>query len=128
MKKISILNKRNMKRNIINMTYLTYLAVLFLVAPQLASAQMVYDFGSLVGLFIGMIKTIVPLIVGITLLYFIWGVFQLVRSNSPDSREEAIGYITYGIVALFVMISVWGLVSILTSTFFGGAMILPQLR
>ncbi len=117
-----------MKRNIINMTYLTYLAVLFLVAPQLASAQMVYDFGSLVGLFIGMIKTIVPLIVGITLLYFIWGVFQLVRSNSPDSREEAIGYITYGIVALFVMISVWGLVSILTSTFFGGAMILPQLR
>lgn len=117
-----------MKPGVTGMAYLVHLAVLLLITPQLVSAQMVYDFGSLVGLFIGMIKTIVPLIVGITLLYFIWGVFQLVRSNSPDSREEAIGYITYGIVALFVMISVWGLVSILTSTFFGGAMILPQLR
>ena len=119
-------------------------SVLGLVAsvPVLAQAQfsssqtsapaggggVAYDFASLVGLFISMIKTLVPLIVGLTLLYFIWGIFQLVSSNSEDSRKEAIGYITYGIVALFVMVSVWGLVSILTSTFFGTSLVIPQLH
>jgi Type IV secretion system pilin len=89
---------------------------------------MAYNFSTLVGMFIGMIQTLVPLIVGLTLLYFIWGIFQLVRSNSEDARKEAIGVITYGIVSLFVMVSVWGLVGILTSTFFGGSLIIPQLH
>ena len=101
---------------------------LLLILPSYASAAVAYDFASLVGLFISMIQTLVPLIVGLTLLYFIWGIFQLVRSNSEDSRKEAIGLITYGIVALFVMVSVWGLVSILTSTFFGTSLVIPQLH
>lgn len=101
---------------------------LIVTLPSLASADVAYDFASLVGLFISMIKTVVPLIVGLTLLYFIWGIFQLVSSNSEDSRKEAVGYITYGIVALFVMVSVWGLVSILTSTFFGTSLVIPQLH
>lgn len=101
---------------------------LLLIMPMIADAAQVSDFGSLVGLFVSMIKTLVPLIVGLTLLYFIWGIFQLVRSNSEDARKEAIGMITYGIVSLAVMVSVWGLVSVLTSTFFGGTLIIPQLR
>lgn len=104
-----------------------HVALFFVTVPLFASAQ-AYDFRSLVAMFIDMIKTLVPLVVGLTLLYFIWGIFQLVASNSEDSRKEAIGVITYGIVSLFVMISVWGLVSILTSTFFGGGLVIPQLR
>ena len=100
---------------------------LMLMPVHIAMAQ-AYDFRTLVAMFIDMIKTLVPLVVGLTLLYFMWGIFQLVRSNSEDSRKEAIGVITYGIVSLFVMVSVWGLVSILTSTFFGGSLIIPQLR
>lgn len=102
--------------------------LLLITVPGISSAAVAYDFGSLIGLLVSMIKTVVPLIVGLTLLYFIWGVFQLVRSNGPDAREEAVAVITHGIVSLFVMVSVWGLVSILTSTFFGGSMLIPQLR
>jgi hypothetical protein len=98
-----------------------------LIFPSIVSAE-ARNFGGLVAMFIDMIKTLVPLVVGLTLLYFIWGIFQLVRSNSEDSRKEAIGVITYGIISLFVMISVWGLVNILTSTFFGGGLIIPQLQ
>ncbi|MDQ5912326.1 MAG: hypothetical protein QG568_541 [Patescibacteria group bacterium] len=105
----------------------SHILLLLVTIPGVVSAA-AYDFGSLVAMFIGMIKTLVPLIVGLTLLYFMWGIFQLVASNSEDSRKEAIGVITYGIVSLFVMISVWGLVSILTSTFFGGGLVIPQLR
>jgi hypothetical protein len=118
------LSQENKNRRIYDKLYVALILITF---PTLTSAQ-AYDFRSLVALFIDMIKTLVPLIVGLTLLYFIWGIFQLVRSNSEDARKEAIGVITYGIVSLFVMISVWGLVSILTSTFFGGGLVIPQLR
>ena len=103
------------------------ISLLLITFPTFTLA-VAYDFASLVAMFIDMIKTLVPLIVGLTLLYFMWGIFQLVRSNSEDSRKEAIGVITYGVVSLFVMISIWGLVSILTSTFFGGGLVIPQLR
>jgi hypothetical protein len=36
--------------------------------------------------------------------------------------------ITFGIVALFVMVAVWGLVGVLTSTFFAGGLAVPQLK
>ena len=102
------------------------LAVLALT-PAIASAQ-ANDFKGLVQILINLITSLIPLVVALTLLVFIWGIFQLVRSNSEDSRKEAIAIITYGIISLFVMVSVWGLVSILTSTFFGGSLIVPQLQ
>jgi hypothetical protein len=125
---IRLSSSRNTKRITMNIrTFITSVA-LFLITFPSPTAAAAYDFRSLVALFIGMIKTLVPLIVALTLLYFIWGIFQLVRSNSEDARKEAIGVITYGIISLFVMVSVWGLVSLLTSTFFGGSLIIPQLR
>ena len=102
-------------------------SVLVAGTPFLAFAQ-ANNFKGLVQIVIGLIQDLIPLVVALTLLVFIWGIFQLVRSNSEDSRAEAIAVITYGIVSLFVMVSVWGLVSILTSTFFGGALIIPQLK
>jgi len=102
-------------------------SVLVAGTPFLVFAQ-ANNFKGLVQIVIGLIQDLIPLVVALTLLVFIWGIFQLVRSNSEDSRAEAIAVITYGIVSLFVMVSVWGLVSILTSTFFGGALIIPQLK
>lgn len=87
------------------------------------------DVKGIAAMIVDIIKNgIIPVIAALTLMYFIWGIFQLVRSNSEDSRKEAIAVITFGIIALFVMVSVWGLVSILTSTFFGGGVAIPQLK
>jgi ABC-type nickel/cobalt efflux system permease component RcnA len=95
--------------------------------PTLVFAQAT-DFKSAVGVIVDMIKSLIPLVVALTLLVFVWGVFQLVRSNDEDSRKEALAIITYGIVSLFVMVSVWGLVGILTSTFFTGEFGIPKLK
>ncbi len=107
---------------------LTLASSIFASAAPLVAFAQARDFKSLVQIIVDLIKSLIPLVVALTLLVFIWGIFQLVRSNSEDSRKEAISVITYGIISLFVMVSVWGLVSILTSTFFGGALIIPQLR
>ncbi len=105
------------------------LLILITFAPIPVFAQRVNDFESLVGKIYGMLSSIVPLIVALTLIVFLWGIFQLVRSNSEDTRADAIKVITFGVVALFVMVSVWGLVAILNNTFFGGSQLfIPQLR
>ncbi len=71
-----------------------------------AIIQMIKDF----------INVLLPLIISLTVLVFIWGIFRMVTSSDGSAREEARGYITWGIVALFVMVSVWGLVNILVSS------------
>lgn len=75
------------------------------------------------------INYIIPLIISLTVLVFVWGVFRLVLAgDSSDARKEARATITFGIISLFVMVSVWGLVHILTSSFFGNSFFIPQLK
>ena len=64
------------------------------------------------------VTRLIPFVIGLTVLVFVWGVFKLVFSKT-DSKEraEARGYIIWGIIGLAVMVSVWGLVNLLTSTF-----------
>lgn len=65
-----------------------------------------------------LINVVLPVVIALTVLIFIWGLFKLVMSgDSEDSRKEARGYIIWGIVALFVMVSVWGLVNVLIYSF-----------
>ncbi len=112
-----------------NTIMIRILLILITFAPSLALAQPVNNFEGLVAKIYGMLASIVPLIVALTLVVFLWGIFQLVRSNSEDTRADAIKVITFGVVALFVMVSVWGLVAILNNTFFGGSQLfIPQLR
>jgi hypothetical protein len=105
----------------------TLAAFLLLILPSFALAA-ANNFAQLVGIVVGMIKSLIPLVIALSLLYFSWGLFLLIKSNSDSSREDAIKTITFGIVALFVMVSVWGLVQVLTSTFFSGGLAVPQLR
>ncbi len=67
-------------------------------------------------------RGIIPLLFAVAIIAFIWGVIQyVINPASSTKREEGGKYMLWGIVALFVMISVWGLVGILTNTFFPGA-------
>ncbi len=112
-------------------TTTVYGALATFLVPSVTFAAQAKDFKGVVSIIIDLIRSLVPLVVALAMLVFIWGVFQLVRSNSEDARKEAIGIITYGIVSLFVMVSVWGLVGILTSTFFSGGLtggFPPQLK
>ncbi len=101
----------------------------FLALPHIGYAQAVSNFEQLVQKIYNIVSSFVPIIVSLTVIVFLWGIFQLVRSNSEDARSDAIKVITFGVVALFVMVSVWGLVAILSNTFFGGSQLyIPQLK
>lgn len=73
--------------------------------------------------------SIIPLIFTLALLYFIYGIVEyfLNPSAGDKKREEGRTFMVWGLVALFVMVSVWGLVAVLTKTFNTGGVVVPIL-
>jgi uncharacterized membrane protein len=80
------------------------------------------DFKSVVSCFGNQIVTpLIAFLVGIALLVIIMGVVKYIaKGDQPEERKKGAAYMAYGIVGIFVMLSVWGLVKILTNTFFPG--------
>lgn len=97
--------------------------------PQLAYAQQATDFKSLIQIILGLLKSVIPVIIGIGLVVFLFGIVRyLTPGQSEEKLKEGRNLMIYGLIALFVMVAVWGLVGVLTSTFFGGALNIPQLK
>jgi len=60
---------------------------------------------------------VIPMIFILAFLVFLWGVMQFIRKGDNQAkRQEGINFMWYGIVSLFVMTSVWGIVKIATTT------------
>ena len=90
------------------------------VAPAVLAAGPMVAFAQTSGLF-GLLERVqrfmnalVPVFITLGLLYFLWGVIQYIQS--PDDREKARDTMIGGILGLFVMVSVWGLVNFFAET------------
>jgi hypothetical protein len=62
-------------------------------------------------------KPLVSTITAYALLLFVWGVYRYI-AHAGDEKAAAEGskLMSYGVIILFVMVSVWGLVSLLMDT------------
>ena len=78
----------------------------------------VQNISEVFAIFLGVFDTLVALIVGFSLIVFIWGVAKyILNAANPEARSEGRQFMLWGIVALFVVVSVWGLVQVLQETF-----------
>jgi hypothetical protein len=59
---------------------------------------------------------IIPLIFSLAFLFFLWGIFKFMAASDSTKKEQAKNYIWWGLVGLFVMVSLWGIIRILNST------------
>jgi hypothetical protein len=58
-----------------------------------------------------------PIVVGLALLYFFWGLAKYILAQGNDeNKEEGKMIMVWGIIALFVMVSVWGIIGLLGET------------
>ncbi len=109
------------------MFYLLFFSFVFL--PVFALAQSVTGF-TIINMLIGVIGNFVRVAVAAALVFFIWGTVKFISSDSDQKREEGKKKIVWGLVGLFVIVSIWGIVSILITIFGtgdGGGMQLPPL-
>ncbi len=57
------------------------------------------------------ITALIPIVAGITFVAFLWGIAQfMLHSAESGKREEGRKFMVWGVIALFVMMSVWGIV------------------
>ena len=88
--------------------------------PLISSAATSINNISDVGSFI--INTIngvlVPVLFAIAFIVFLWGAFQtfITGANDAEVKEKGKNLMLWGLIGFFVMVSVWGLVNILTGT------------
>jgi hypothetical protein len=78
------------------------------------------DFAWLVGKFVGIINLIIPLLFGLALVVFIWGIMNAWILGGGDQTRIDKGKKTAlaGVIGLVVMVGVWGIVALLKSSFF----------
>ncbi len=79
------------------------------------------DFASLVAFVTDILKTLVILIFALTFLVFIWGIIKnwILKGGSDEGAENGKKVVVAGIVGFVVMVSIWGILSLLQSSIFG---------
>lgn len=93
------------------------MAALSAALPMIASADTINNVWNIFGFVQKILNTVLPLIIAAAVVYFVWGMFGLFLASDEDKKEKAKTTVIYGIIAIFVMVSVWGLVNILVNTF-----------
>ncbi len=59
------------------------------------------------------LNTIIPILITLAVVYFIWGVIGYVLGKSEEAKKEGRDRMIWGLVGLAVIVSIWGLVAIL---------------
>lgn len=61
----------------------------------------------------GLISQGIVLMAGLALVVFFWGLAVFIfRGDSEGNKEKGRNIMVWGIVALFIMVSVWGIIGI----------------
>lgn len=93
-------------------------ALVAFFAPVLAFAQGTPGtFQYAIGQFQGILNVVIPIMVTLAVIYFIWGVVQYVTSGDAEKKEQGQQHMIWGLIGIFVIVSIWGLVALLANTF-----------
>lgn len=85
-------------------------------APLLASAE-ISTVDSILIKIIGWLNYIVPALVTIAVVYFIWGVITFISSSDEEAKKNGRAKIINGLIGLFVIVAFWGIIGLVQRTF-----------
>ena len=63
------------------------------------------------------VTSLVPILMALGVIYFIYGVATYVIAADAEAQKAGRERMIFGIIGLVVIVAIWGLVSVLTSTF-----------
>lgn len=88
---------------------------------SVASCKALSDLNSVVNCAIGFMQIAIYFLIAIAMVYTLYCAFRFIGSDG-EGKSGWRGAMLRGLIALFVMVSVWGILNILTNTFgFGSA-------
>lgn len=94
-----------------------------LITPLLTNAATVSaprDFKGFVAIITNLIGTLVIVVFALTFLAFMWGVIKtwIFHGDDPESIESGKKVLFTAIIALVIMVSIWGILSMLQFSLF----------
>lgn len=61
---------------------------------------------------------VIPLLFTIATAAFIWGIIQFfLNADNEEKKKKGKTYMIWGLITLFVMVSMWGIVNVFSNTF-----------
>jgi len=83
-----------------------------ILLPLITLAQDVSTIDSWFDIVSGWISKAVPILIGVALLVFIWGLIGYINAgDDADKKKAARGTIIWGVIILAAIVGVWGLVT-----------------
>lgn len=75
-----------------------------------------------------LLRSVVPLLVALSVVGFVYGIIKyFLNPDNEEKRKDGKTFMFWGLIALFVMVSIWGLVGIFSYTFLDGKTVMPYL-
>lgn len=79
-------------------------------------------FASLVNSLIGVINALIPALIGVALIIFFIGIIRYIyNAGDTSARTRGRALIGWGLVAMFVLMSLWGILEVARTSIFGGS-------
>jgi hypothetical protein len=99
-----------------------FISAFLALFPLITLAERPHTFGDLVYVFLRIINNaLIPAIFALTFLVIVWGVVKawIISAGDEKEREKGKSLVIAGLIALVVMIGIWGILAILQSGLFG---------
>lgn len=85
-------------------------------APMLSLARGADAF-SILGTIATFLSYVIPVLITVAVIYFIWSVIQYTITGDDKKKADAKKGIVSGLIGLFVIVAFWGILSLVTNTF-----------
>jgi uncharacterized membrane protein YuzA (DUF378 family) len=89
--------------------------LLLAVMPMVAFAEL-SAITTLVDQFGTIVTKLIPILTGLAVVYFIIGLIRFVIAGDEEKRKEGKSMMWWGLVAIFVIVSLWGIISFAQTT------------
>ncbi|MEI6396785.1 MAG: pilin [Candidatus Taylorbacteria bacterium] len=95
-----------------------FITVLAVLAPSIAMADTIVNADNLVFTLTRLGNVLIGLLIAAAVIFIIWhAVMFIFKASDPEGRSAHRTGVLWGIVGLAIILSIWGLVGILTNTF-----------
>lgn len=73
--------------------------------------------GGILAIIFQILNFLIPILIALGMVFFVYSVINYITAKDEEKKGAAKNMMIYSIIGLFVIASVWGLVSVLNTTF-----------
>lgn len=93
--------------------------LLIICAPSLVLAAAPRTFSDLADLIVSLFDAGAGLLITAAIVIYLFGISRSIYKAGEEGKEMLRNYVVWGIITIFLMVSIWGILRLLQNTLFG---------